>query len=367
LQCDLTVIVPTLNERASVQPLLSLLDQALESIRWEVIFVDDDSSDGTADTVWNAAIARSNVRCLRRVGRHGLASACIEGMLASGAPYLAVMDGDLQHDETLLPRMLALLQTSDLDIVIASRFSAGSERVDFSSRRERISRIGNWLSRQVCHADLSDPLSGFFMLRRPVLNEVVYSLSGLGFKILVDIFASSRRPLRFAEIPLVFRARQYGESKLDSAAIAEFGLLLCDKTLGRYLPTRFLAFLLVGVSGMFIHMGTLCLTLWALRLPFLTCQVLATAVAIFWNYDLNNEFVYRDKRRRGSAFWLGLTIFYVACAFGALTNYELAKVLFVSGVPWLPAGAAGAFVGGIWNYNMTSFFVWSSTKPKPAA
>jgi dolichol-phosphate mannosyltransferase len=363
---DLAVIVPTLDERANVQPLLELLDRALESVRWEAIFVDDDSSDGTADAVWTAALERPNVRCLRRIGRHGLASACMEGMLASGAPFLAVMDGDLQHDETLLPRMLGLLQAGGLDIVVASRFAAGSRMVDFSSWRERLSRIGNWMSRQVCRADLSDPLSGFFMLRRSVLNEVAYSVTGLGFKILVDIFASARRPLRFAEIPSVFRARQHGDSKLDSAVVAEFGLLLCDKTLGRWVPARFLAFLLVGVCGMFIHLGALGIASWALRLPFLTSQALATAAAILWNYYLNNEFTYRDKRRKGRAFWLGLTVFCAACAFGAAINYELAKVLFASGIAWLPAGAAGAFVGGIWNYNMASFFVWNNPRPKRA-
>jgi len=364
---DLAVIVPTLNEQANVQPLLGMLDRALQSVRWEGICVDDGSSDGTADTVWTAANTRPNLRCLRRVGRRGLAGACIEGMLSSGAPYLAVMDGDLQHDETLLPRMLELMRADNLDMVVASRFADGSKMVDFSGRRTRMSRIGNWISRRVCRVGLSDPLSGFFMLRRPVLNEVVHSLSGLGFKILVDIFASSRRPLRFAEVPFVFRARQHGDSKLDSAVIAEFLLLLCDKTLGRYVPTRFLAFLLVGVGGIFVHLGALSITSWALRLPFLPSQVLATVVAIFWNYYLNNEFTYRDRRRRGSAFWRGLMVFYAACTFGVLINYELAKVLFGSGIPWLLAGAAAAFVGGIWNYNMTSFFVWTSAKPKRAA
>jgi len=367
MQYDLAVIVPTLNEEANVQPLIAMLERALVTIRWEVIFVDDDSSDGTADTVWSEAAARPNVRCLRRVGRRGLAGACIEGMLASGAPFLAVMDGDLQHDETLLPRMLELLQTDDLDIVIASRFASGSRMVDFSSRRERMSRAGNWISRQVCRTALSDPLSGFFMLRRRVFNEVVYSLSGLGFKILVDIFASARRPLRFAEVLLVFRVRQHGDSKLDSGVIAEFGLLLCDKTLGRWVPTRFLAFLLVGVVGIFIHMAVLGVGSWAARLPFLTSQILATVAAIFGNYCLNNVFTYRDRRRKGTAFWLGLVAFYAACAFGALINYQLAKVLFGTGIPWPLAGAAGAFVGGIWNYNMTSFFIWASPRPKQPA
>jgi dolichol-phosphate mannosyltransferase len=304
------------------------------------------------------------VRCLRRIGRRGLASACIEGMLASGATYLAVMDGDLQHDETLLARMLELLRAGDLDIVIASRFASGSRMVDFSDQRARMSRIGNRIARRICRADLSDPLSGFFMLRRPVLDEVVYSLSALGSKILVDIFASSRRSLRFAEIPLVFRARQRGESKLDLAVIAEFGFLLWDKTLGRYVPGRFLAFALVGLGGMAIHIGVLGVTSWALRLPFLTAQALATMAAVFWNYILNNEFTYRDMRRRGRAFGFGLVTFGAACGLGAAVNYLLAKALFGAGFDWLPAGAAGAFVGCIWNSCMASLFVWTGHGPK---
>jgi dolichol-phosphate mannosyltransferase len=359
---ELTVVIPTLNERGNIQPLLEALDRALASISWEVIFVDDDSADGTVDAVWAEAAARPNVRAIRRVGRRGLASATIEGMLASGAPYLAVMDGDLQHDESLLPQMLAAIKSDDLDIVVASRFAAGSQMVNFSSRRERMSRVGNWLSARICRASLSDPLSGFFLLHRRVLDEVVYSLSGLGFKILVDIFASSRRPLRFAEVPSTFRTRQHGASKLDSTVLAEFLMLLGDKTIGRLVPVRFLAFLLVGVAGMIVHMAALAVLLRAAGLPFLTGHVLATSLAIFCNYYFNNRLTFRDHRRRGATFWAGLALFYAACAFGAAISYTLARALYQSGAGWVPAGGAGALVGGIWNYNMTSFFVWRSPR-----
>jgi len=357
-QYELAIVIPTLNERENVLPLLRYLDRALESVRWEAIVVDDDSRDGTADAVWAAASTCPNVRCLRRIGRRGLASACIEGMLASGAPYLAIMDGDLQHDETLLPRMLQLLQAGDLDIVSGSRFATGSQMVAFPGSRERMSRVGNWMARKVCRAQLSDPLSGFFMLRRSVVDEVVPSLSGRGFKLLVDIFAASPRALRFRELPFVFRSRQHGDSKLDFKVVSEFALLLCDTTVGRYIPTRFLAFLLVGLTGMTVHIGVLSAAMRGLRLPFVASYGLATAVAIFGNYYLNNIFTFKDCRRSGLAYWTGLLVFYAACALGAAISYQIAGSLLRAGAAWLLAGAAGAFVGGIWNFNMTSFFVW---------
>ncbi len=360
---ELAIIVPTLNERENLIPLVELLDACLGEIRWELVFVDDDSKDGTAALAWRLAESRPNIRCIRRVGRRGLASACVEGMLSTGAPFLAVMDADLQHDEKLLPEMLRRLKTGNLDIVIASRFQEDSEQVGLSSRREHMSRIGNWLSRKVCHAELTDPLSGFFMLRRKVLDEVVYSLSNLGFKILVDIFASAPRRLAFEELPFRFRSRQHGESKLDTAVIGEFVMLLCDKIFGWILPTRFVSFIIVGVVGLVLHLGLLGLQVRLLGTPFMTAQAVAAIAAILGNYYLNNEFTYRDLRLKGGAFWKGMASFMLVCATGALINFILSRSLYQDGLAWWLAGGVGAFIGGLWNYNITSFFVWR----KPSA
>ncbi len=267
-------------------------------------------------------------------------------------------DADLQHDEKLLAEMLRLIRTGEFDIVVASRFKDADRVEGLSAARERMSRIGNWVSRKVCKADLSDPLSGFFMLRRRTLEDVVYSLSNLGFKILVDIFASSSKPLRCCELGFTFRNRQHGESKLDSAAMTEFGLLLCDKTLGKYIPTRFVAFLAVGVIGVVLHLTLLALLFKLLSVPFLKSQVAATVAAIFGNYYFNNELTYRDLRLKGRNFWAGLAGFSAVCATGAWINYVLARDLYDGGALWLLAGAAGALLGGVWNYTLTSFFVW---------
>lgn len=361
---QLSIIVPTLNESGNVRALLEKLDRALGGVAWEIIFVDDDSSDGTADLARQISQTRANVRCLQRVGRRGLSSACVEGMLASSAPYLAVMDADLQHDETLLPEMFNKLTQNDLDIVIASRFAQGSSIGTFSSGRERLSRVGNSLSRAVSKADLTDPLSGFFVLRRRLLDEVVHSLSCKGFKILLDIFASSERPLQYAEVPMHFRERHSGESKLDVLVMLEFVMLLADKTFGRFVPVRFILFVLVGLFGVLVHLSVLGAGFKLLHMSFRDAQIAAALMAIGVNFYFNNQFTYRDKRLKGARFVKGLLLFYVACLIGAIINYSVAISIFRMGFWWPLAGALGAGVGSVWNYGVTSTFTWSGESKK---
>src|SRR6202050_510275 len=181
---ELAIIVPAFNERENIAELIGRLVICLEDRSWEVIFVDDDSPDGTADVVREHAAADSRVRCLHRIGRRGLSSACVEGMLATTAPYLAVIDADLQHDERLLPQMLDLLKQGDTDIVVGSRYAPGGDISDWDASRARMSRLAVRLSRLVVPGDLTDPMSGFFMMRRSVLEVSVRRLSAIGFKIL---------------------------------------------------------------------------------------------------------------------------------------------------------------------------------------
>src|SRR5215471_5943045 len=188
---ELAVVVPTFNERDNVQPLLELLASVLEHVDWEVIFVDDDSSDGTAGRVREIASRDPRVRCLQRIGRRGLSTACIEGVLASSAPFVAIMDGDLQHDERLLPRMLETLKHEPVDLVLGSRYISGGGIGDLSQRRAEISSLATRLSRMICRTEIADPMSGFFMTRRHVFDNAVRNLSGQGFKILLDLLASS--------------------------------------------------------------------------------------------------------------------------------------------------------------------------------
>jgi len=356
----LAIIVPTLNEEGNIVAVYDRLHRALGSIRWEVIFVDDDSVDATVEIIHGLALSHNNIRCLRRVGRRGLASACVEGMMATAAPVLAVMDADLQHDETLLPRMLALLGQDDLDIVVGSRFAEGASLGDVSAVRERLSRWGNDISRLLTRVPLTDPMSGFFMLRRDVLEDVVHSLSQEGFKILLDIFASSARPLKFAELPYAFASRHSGRSKLDTLILLEFSILIADKLIGSFIPVRFALFVLVGLVGLVLHILLLSAGLFILDLPFYWSQAIAAVIAMTGNFYLNNQFTYRDRRLYGFQFMKGLLSFYIACAIGAVVNLQMAEYVFQLGAHWALAGMVGAVVGSVWNYGIASTFTWKS-------
>jgi dolichol-phosphate mannosyltransferase len=355
---ELAVIVPTLNERDNIAPLLVRLGEALAGIAWEVVFVDDDSRDGTAELLLRLQSSDPRVRVIRRIGRRGLASACIEGMLATGAPFLAVMDADLQHDESILPRMLEALRDDDLDIVVGSRFSAGGGVGVFSGRRLFLSRLGRLLSRTVSRADLSDPMSGFFVLRRSFFEETARRLSGQGFKILLDLFASAPRPVRFAELPYVFRPRHSGASKLNTLVVLEYVILLSDKLLGPSVPARFVIFALVGLFGLGIHLLALALAHKVLLVPFFGAQVIATFTAMTVNFNLNNRLTWRDRPLAGRGLLYGHLSFYAVCGIGAIANFQVAQMLYEQRAPWLLAGLVGALISSVWNYGVSSLVIW---------
>jgi dolichol-phosphate mannosyltransferase len=363
---ELAVVIPTLNERENVHPVLENLAKALEGIQYEVIFVDDDSADGTADCI--REIARSNpyVHVLQRILRRGLASACIEGMMSTSAPHIAVMDADLQHDERILRQMFAKLISDRLDLVVATRNALGGGMGEFSWHRVILSNLGHRLSRWISHTDLSDPMSGFFVLTRDYLEEVVRSTSGIGFKILLDLVASSKRPLRVGEVPYTFRERLYGSSKLDIVVGLEYLQLLLDKKIGNLVPVRFLLFSTVGAIGVLLASVLLYVLVSVFSMDFLKAQAITTFVAMTGNFFLNNNMTYRDRRLKGRRIFTGLAMFYLACSFGAVINLRIAASGKDLGLPWYVAGACGLAVGAVWNYGITSFTTWRKTRLRSA-
>ena len=356
------MVVPTFREAAHVHPLHAALSERLADEQWELIFVDDNSPDGTADVVRDLAQRDSRVRILHRIGRLGLASAVIEGALSSSAPFIAVMDGDLQHDEAILPEMIRHLDSSDVDIVVGSRYVDGGSTAGWDERRKSFSRIATRLSAGLVPGGLRDPMSGFFVVRSEVFRSLVPRLSGYGYKILLDLFASSPRPLTFVEVPFSFRARRHGESKLDSLVAWEYLMLVVDKRIGWLIPPRLLFFVLVGGSGLTVHYAVLSLFyLWA-QSSFSAAQIAATVAAMTSNFFLNNVFTYRDRRLHGSRLLRGLLSFYAVCGLGALANVGVASYAFQNRFQWVVSAFAGIVVGTLWNYVATSRSTWS---PKP--
>ncbi len=367
----LGVVLPTFNERGNLRGMVERLDHALGAITWEVIVVDDNSPDGTADEARAIAQDDPRVRVIQRIGRRGLSSAAIEGMCATAAPVVAVMDADHQHDPALLVPMLEAIESGEHDLAYASRFAEGASTEEWGRPdRVKASNLANRIANKVTGVELSDPMSGFFMLRTETLRADAHRLSGVGFKILLDILATVETPLRIKEVPMNFAARAEGESKLDRTVVFEFLVGLYDKWLGRWIPTRFALFGTIGGMGVVVHMAVLAVVLnlfgakflvthYPKEAAFIVGQTTAAVVAMTFNFVLNNELTYADKRLRGFLpLCTGWARFALTCSFGLLAHSGAAPALVRLGFHEYPAAIVGIVLGSVWNFALSSKFVW---------
>ncbi|MBL8657470.1 MAG: glycosyltransferase family 2 protein [Altererythrobacter sp.] len=357
---DLAIVLPTLNERENIAPLIARIESALGPAGWEVLVVDDNSVDGTAEEARQLSLTDPRLRVIQRIGRRGLASAAIEGFCATAAPYVAVMDADHQHDPALLAAMLASVKAGEAEVAVASRFAEGASVADWNRPdREKLSGIANALARRLTGVELSDPMSGYFLLPTATARRLVPNLSGIGFKILLDLLATASPPLTVKDFPMNFSARRSGESKLDRAIAFDFLAGLYDKSFGRIIPTRFALFGTVGVVGVGVHMAILVLFMEGFGVPFVWSQATATFGAMSFNFWLNNWLTYRDRRLvRAGELLRGWISFIVACSIGAFANVAAATTLHDFGIHTLPAALVGIAIGSVWNYALSSRFVW---------
>jgi dolichol-phosphate mannosyltransferase len=359
---EISIVVPTFSEADNIRELYSRICAVLGSESWELIVVDDDSPDGTADLARQLSNEDPRVRCIHRIGRRGLSSAVIEGALSSSAPFVAVMDADLQHDESILLNMLQALRAQNLDVVVGSRYVAGGGTSDWAESRKTISRIASRLAKGLVPHNLHDPMSGFFAFRAETLRDAARRVSGYGYKILLDLFVSANRPLRFTELAYTFKPRLHGESKLDSLVAWEYVMLLVDKRIGHIISPRLLFFLMVGGSGVALHYLVLSTLFLGMGLPFTVAQLTGTVLAMSSNFFLNNLLTYRDQRLRGMRLVRGLISFYAVCGLGALANVGVAAYAFSQRIEWWLSAGAGIIVGTLWNYLATARFTWGSRK-----
>jgi dolichol-phosphate mannosyltransferase len=359
---ELSIVIPTFNERDNVIPTIERLRTALRGIAWEVIFVDDDSADNTLDIVRDLSIRDRRIRGIRRVNRRGLAGACVEGILSSSAPVVAVMDADLQHDETQLARMLEIIRQDEGDLVVATRY--GEEQSSdgaLTAIRQAGSRVAIRAAQWLLRVDTTDPMSGFFMVRRSVVEKAAPRLSQQGFKILLDLIASTTSPLKIAEIPYVFRPRLHGESKMDASVVMDYLGLLISKWSSDLISARMVLFGLVGASGVVLHLAVLRLLLLQ-GAAFSVAQLGAMLIAMASNYTLNNALTYRDRRRRGWQFVTGLVLFSLLCSVGIFAGVGVSSLFYGNRSRWWVAGLAGAVIGSAWNYITNSMITWRNAR-----
>lgn len=361
MTAELSIVVPTFNERFNLPLLIKKVDEALLNISWEIIIVDDNSPDGTYQTAKYLARKDSRIRCIRRINRRGLAGACIEGILSSSAPFVAVMDADLQHDETLLPKMLQKLSQSDLDIVIGSRYADnGNANTGFSRKRAAMSFIASSLAKRFLNVKFNDLMSGYFMLRRDKFDEIALDLSTSGFKILLDIAVTSGSNLKSEEMGFTFRKRIIGHSKLDAMVMFDFIGLVLNKATHGLIPIRFAVFGIVGAIGVAVHMASMYFLLLIFGFRFAGAQFLSIMIAMTSNYFVNNFVTYRDAKIPNEKLLYGLFRFYLVCMAGAIANLCIAEIVYEIIPNWILASLLGVLMGSIWNYALSSLFVWNT-------
>jgi dolichol-phosphate mannosyltransferase len=297
----LTVVVPTYNERESMPALLARIDAALAGVAAEVLVVDD-SDDGTEEVV--REVGRTTavpVRVLHRTGEErtgGLGGAVLAGLRQTDAPWVAVMDGDLQHPPEVLPQLLDRALHSGADLVVASRHLPGGSDDGLSGPvREWVSSLATLTAKAAFPRRVgacSDPMSGFFLVRRAAVRAD--RLRPDGFKILLEILA--RHPgLRVSELPFVFGEREAGDSKAGLAQGLVYARHLLRLRFGDVGP-RLAGFLLVGASGLLPNIATTTVAL-GLGAHYVLATALATLVAASWNFALADGLLFR-ARRRGS-------------------------------------------------------------------
>lgn len=364
---QLSVVVPTFNEKDNIREVVSRLDQSLSGIAWEVIFVDDFSPDGTAEMVRQTAARDPRVKLIMRHNRRGLSSAVVEGALAATGDVVAVMDGDLQHDESVLPEMYEKVANGDADIALASRFLLEDGAAGLSSdTRLKISNTGISLANRMFGLKLTDPLTGFFAMRREVVESALPNLSEIGFKVLLDLITAARPAPKVVEVPFLFRERQHGESKLDNRVMYDFFLFFIEKKIAPIipLPARFISFAMINAVGLVIHLLLLYSLVTGLSVGFENGQLIATIVAMIFNYAVNNTLTYSDRRLKGWRFYAGFLMFTALSSVGVFANVGIASAVhkeFASLVYLVPA-ALGAMITVVWNYVATQAFVWGQTR-----
>jgi dolichol-phosphate mannosyltransferase len=355
---EYAVVVPTFNEKGNVTELARRLKTLLAPLDWELIFVDDDSQDGTLEELSGLAKQDFRIRYIRRVGRRGLASACVEGMLSTTATYIAVMDADLQHDETRLPEIFALLASGEANLVVGSRYMEDGSVGNWDTKRIGMSKLATWLASKCLHVPCTDPMSGFFGLHRALIDQSAREIQTRGFKILFDLLTQPKLTLEVREVPYVFKERQHGKTKLRFSILLDFLWLLLSKYIGSFIYIEFLMFCLVGFVGVGVHLGTLFIVYRVFCSSFLIGQGIATLVAMTSNYVLNNMVTFREKKLVGKKYMLGYGKFVAGCAFGALANIAVADFLNRSGIAWFVAACTGVAAGAFINFFFAKFFIW---------
>jgi len=355
----ISFVVPVLNEEENIeifsQKIIKVLD--VLNLKYEVIFVNDNSSDKTQEKIEKVSNYFSNFRGILRIGRTGLASAVIEGICAAKGQYIIVMDGDLQHDFDVLHEIVKNLHK--VDIIVVSRDFQNLNK-SLSNKRRKISNLGNVILSKFVKSEVSDVLSGYFAINKNFfINNILPKLNNdlKGFKILFEILYYAK-DAKVIDIKSKFKSRLHGKSKLNYNIFLDLFETLFNKIFNNLIPWKFVVFVLMGLIGASSHLLVLHIFFNNLEWSFFKSQSLATFTAMTLNFFMNNFITFRENQIYRYSIVLGLVKFYLICSIGAASNIIISNYIFSKDINWLLSGLIGAAIGSVWNFSVSSTIVW---------
>ena len=360
----ISIVIPTFNEIRNISEIINQLLILDFSSDLEIIIVDDNSSDGTADKVRQLVHNDKRIRLINRVGRSGLSSAIKEGCLCASGELVVVMDADGQHDPSYIRKALKFIESSKVDIVVGSRFTTGSRIRGLSKSRERGSSLANSLARLSLYgyySYLSDYMSGFLVFNRKVCIEFIEKIDVNGFKFFYELLAVSKGKLKVDEIPILFKERLYGSSKLDLPVVWDFLISLIHSFIRRIIPRRAVSFALVGSIGVFVQLFTIYFLMGVLNLAFEQVLPVGVIVAASSNFIINNLLTFRINRLVGKSFFFGLFKFLLVSSLPIIANIGVTNLFYSQlSVNTFISQIGGILVVFIWNYAASSKVVWNN-------
>jgi len=342
----ISIVIPTFNEKENLKELLRRIDSSLSGIEYEVIIVDDNSPDGTAEEALKLS-ERYPVRVMLRAEKLGLSSAVLDGMKMARGEVICVMDADLQHPPELLRELYERILENE--IVIASRYVKGGSVEGWSPLRKFISRASILLARLLIPKvrRIRDTSSGYFMIRRECIDP---ELNPRGFKILLEILAKTECT-RIYEVPYSFGLRRSGESKLGLGTMINYALQLLE------LSSPFIRFSIIGALGTLVNLLSLYVMRYLIGFEHELASIIAIEISLLNNFTLNDIWTFR-KRRRGS-FLSSLLNYHIANLLGIITQFSVSMSLYrFIGVESILSQFIGIIVGFIVNYSLSKRIVW---------
>lgn len=323
---ETSIIIPTLNEAQNISILISKIKKTMEGNNYEIIVVDDNSEDGTWAIADKLLKEDSNGFCIKRMHRNGLSAAVVEGMSQASGDYLIVMDGDMQHDETIIPKIVEKLKSENTDICVCSRNLLKEDGYgDLTLYRKFISKSAIFLFHTMTGKNLTDPVSGFFGIKKPIFDKNLQKINPTGFKILLE-FIKSTPPSKITEIGYQFKKRVYGHTKLTIDVSIEYLLALIDMRFGWLIPIKFVKFGVVGFFGSLINYFSFINFIY-LTQDLLLSAIISVQLGILWSYFCNNFFTFSEQRFRGKKLFLGLIVYEFLSLYGLTIQYLISRNL----------------------------------------